>query len=474
MLNKGDYGVSEIKKSIRAEIEKCMHDKNCTMTRLSALSGIKVGHISEILNRRRAITIKQLDSFTEAFNCEIGWMYDLYVDECISEKRVSKPRLVPYLIRCAEIGRYDCIELAVSRLLEAPKNMESIFSIAEQLFQAGRQKGSAILYKAIVHNEKDNYSERFIISQYRLFRVLLGSNSEENWEAVIRFSPYRKRLPVNYQLDALLHLANTCYTLRKWELVEKYADELRELATLVYENKLHKLENSKNEKFETERHLVVYYGRGFLIKGIALENQELYEKAWEYVNGYADLSWFELQDEPGRIEIEKFSLWATANYFTLDILMGKAEILPSYVQFLDDHPDEILSGLMTILKSANQHKFFVDYVLDHFSENINSFEKIIPLDDAIKVSELIHFRYQLALYLVRKKEFKSALDSVLNCLILTDSIKDFDKFKSCTALFWDYLEYATEEQKKTYQEILKEDEGNEREITVSGISLGNV
>ena len=129
---------------------------------------------------------------------------------------------------------------------------------------------------------------------------------------------------------------------------------------------------------------------------------------------------------------------------------------------------------MTILKSANQHKFFVDYVLDHFSENINSFEKIIPLDDAIKVSELIHFRYQLALYLVRKKEFKSALDSVLNCLILTDSIKDFDKFKSCTALFWDYLEYATEEQKKTYQDVLKEDEGNEREIIFSGVSFGDV
>ncbi|MGG0810203.1 DNA-binding protein, partial [Brevibacillus laterosporus] len=386
----------------------------------------------------------------------------------------SKPRLIPYLIRCAEIGRCDCIELAVSRLLEVPKSIEIIFSVAEQLFQAGRQRESAILYKTVVDNEKDNYSERFILSQYRLFRALLGSNSEENWEAVIRFSPYRERLPVNYQLDALLHLANTCYTLRKWKLVEKYADELRKLATLVYENKLHKLETSKNEKFETERHLVVYYGRGFLIKGIALENQELYEEARQYVNGYADLSWFEFQDELGRIEVEKFGLWATANYFTLDILMGKVEILPSYVQFLDEHPDEILSGLMTILKSANQYKFFVDYVLDHFSENINSFEKIIPLDDAIKVSELIHFRYQLSLYLMRKKEFKSALDSVLNCLTLADSIKDFDKFKSCTALFWCHFEYATGEQKKTYQVILKEDEGNEREITVSGVSFGNV
>ncbi|MGG0810209.1 helix-turn-helix transcriptional regulator, partial [Brevibacillus laterosporus] len=76
----------EIKKSIRAEIEKCMQDKNCTMTQLSELSGIKVGHISEILLERRAITIKQLDAFAEAFNFESGWMYDLYVDECITEK----------------------------------------------------------------------------------------------------------------------------------------------------------------------------------------------------------------------------------------------------------------------------------------------------------------------------------------------------------------------------------------------------
>ncbi|MBM7111684.1 helix-turn-helix domain-containing protein [Brevibacillus laterosporus] len=117
----------EIKKSLRAEIEKCMEDKNCTLTRLSELSGVQAGHISEILSRRRAITIKQLDAFSKAFNCELGWMYDLYVDECISEKRVSKSRIVPYLIRCAEIGRYDCIELAVSRLLEVPKNIAIIF-----------------------------------------------------------------------------------------------------------------------------------------------------------------------------------------------------------------------------------------------------------------------------------------------------------------------------------------------------------
>ncbi|MDN9012876.1 helix-turn-helix domain-containing protein, partial [Brevibacillus laterosporus] len=149
----------EVKKSIRAEIEKCMEDKKCTLTQLSELSGIQVGHLSEILNRRRAITIKQLDAFSKAFNYELGWMYDLYVDECISENKVSKSRIVPYLVRCAEIGRYDCIELVVSRLLEVSKNIAIIFFVAEHLFEKKLLKEAVFFYEIVVSNIKDSYAD---------------------------------------------------------------------------------------------------------------------------------------------------------------------------------------------------------------------------------------------------------------------------------------------------------------------------
>lgn len=77
-------------RSVRSEIEKLMRSDNYTITKLSELTGIKGGHISEILRRNRAISIKQLDSFAEAFKYDVGWLYEFYIDECVSEKKVSR------------------------------------------------------------------------------------------------------------------------------------------------------------------------------------------------------------------------------------------------------------------------------------------------------------------------------------------------------------------------------------------------
>lgn len=113
-----------------------------------------------------------------------------------------------------------------------------------------------------------------------MFRAAQGTDAEENWKAVIRFEPYRKRLPENFQLDGLLQLANVCFMQQKWREVEKYADELRSLAMKVYQDELRKRKNGKTcEPLRTERHLVVYYGQGFLAKGVALQMQGLYNEA---------------------------------------------------------------------------------------------------------------------------------------------------------------------------------------------------
>lgn len=72
-------------------------------------------------------------------------------------------------------------------------------------------------------------------------------------------------------MDALLQLANTCFSLHRCAEVEKYADELRQLATLVYQDELRKQQNNRgDEPLKTDRHLVVYYGQGYLLKAAAL------------------------------------------------------------------------------------------------------------------------------------------------------------------------------------------------------------
>ncbi|NRR03399.1 helix-turn-helix transcriptional regulator [Brevibacillus sp. RS1.1] len=442
-------------KSIRSEIDKNMKENGYTLSKLSELSGVNPGHLSEILNSNppRAITIGQLDTLAKVFKKAPGWLYELYPEECIAEEKISRPRLIPYLVRCAEIGRQDCIDVVVSRLLENPKNVSILFTVAEQLFQTGGKAMSVPFYQLVIEAEKDSHSDHFLISQYRLFRALQGTSPEDNWKAVIRFEPYRNRLSENHQLDALLHLANVCYMLQKWKDVEKYADELRTLAIAVYQDQLRKKESGKTvEMLHTERHLVVYYGQSSLLKGVALTMQEQYEEAEKHVIEYTDLTWFGLLDEIGHKEVKKFNIWGRANLYGLNLKKGNVSILSEYVAFLQEHPNEILPGMLTIIEAANKHNFCIDELLHRYSANLSSF---YDHQNPINLSQNFHFWDQKTEYEFRKGNTSQAIDQLLLCLDLSDKMTYHQGFKRCVTKFWKHLPHATNEQKDRYEAILE-------------------
>ncbi|MEJ8547927.1 helix-turn-helix domain-containing protein [Brevibacillus borstelensis] len=469
-------GIQEmLRLSLRTEIERNLSQNGYTLSKLSELTGINSGTLSMMLNGNppRPMTICQLDALANAFGHKPGWLYELYPEECLNEGKFSRPRVIPYLIRCAEIGRQDCIAMTASKLLDNPKNVSILFSVAEQLFENGKRKESIPFYQFVVDSEKDSYSNHFVMAQYRLFRAALGKNSEENWKAVIRFEPYRKRLPENYQLDALLHLANTCFALHQWRDVEKYADELREMALIIYEDELRKKQNKKTyEPVNTERHLVVYYGQGYLLKSAALEKQGLYEQAKQYVQGYADLSWLELLDETGYSEVRKFQLWAKANTYTLEILMGNVGVMDEYLYFLTKNPPEILPALITIIESANKHGFMVDHIMDRFSEEIKHFTHY---RDPLNIDRNFRFRYGLAIYRFHNGQYLTGITETLQAMILS-IVKNSEKdFLRCVTTFEAYRKYATDEQKQEYHQILEEVRNDEKRIVaLSGSDLGTV
>ncbi|MCY9687648.1 hypothetical protein M5W70_02480 [Paenibacillus larvae] len=111
----------------------------------------------------------------------------------------------------------------------------------------------------------------------------------------------------------MLKLSKVCLSLKKWNLTEQFADELRILSTIRYQEELLLMKEGKTEPLITERPLVVYYGQSYLIKSIALFKQGHYEKAKQYIEGYEDLGWFEILDEQGKKKVDKFRLWAIAN-----------------------------------------------------------------------------------------------------------------------------------------------------------------
>ncbi|NTU18779.1 helix-turn-helix transcriptional regulator [Brevibacillus sp. HB1.2] len=442
-----------LQRSLRSEIDRLQKQNGYTLSKLGELSGINHGHLSDIVRSKRSITIGQLDALAKVFGQPSGWLYDLYTSECFTKEKVSRPRLIPYLIRCAEIGLHDSIQQVVSKLLDDRKNVGILFSVAEQLFANGKLIQSVPFYQHVVDNEKDSHSDRFVISQYRLFRATVqGTNAEENWEAVIRFKPYRNRLPENYQLDGLLQLSTVCFELQRWGDMEIYADELRSLSFKVYDNELRKRKNNKVcEPLKTDRHLVVYYGQGYLLKGVALQMQGLYSEASEFVQGYADLAWFELVDEVGLKEIEKFRIWARANLYTYSLLMGETAILPDYLEFLSKYPVEIQAGLLTIMEAASKYDIDIDDKLDRYSEEIKRFS---DYKGSVNIGRHYNFRYYKVEYKLKKGRINKALDEILCCLDLADQLNNQQAFKRNTALFWAYRQHASEQHERNYQEII--------------------
>ncbi|AYK06561.1 MULTISPECIES: DNA-binding protein [Brevibacillus] len=455
-------------KTLRSEIERSMMLFGFNLTQLSKLADIKTGNLSTFLKKNRPIPIQQLDRITRAFGYGDGWFYPLYVDECFSNEKVIRHKMVSYLIRCSELSKFNCINLVMPRLLEDQKNIDILFSVAESLFDNGKKKESAFFYQIITEHEKDSHSERLAISHYKLFRVYLGKNAEENWKAIIQFHPFRKRVPERFQLDALLQLSTICFTLHRWKEVETYADELRELAEAVYNDELRKSNNNIIEPLTIDRHLVVYYGQGYLLKSVALEMQGQYEKSKKYLQGYADLSWFKLLDDVGKREVEKFSVWGKANLYTLDLLSGNINILTDYVDFLENHSEEILPALITIVQSANIFKFSIDDILERFSDSIISFDSY---RDPINVSRYLQFRYHKSKYEFENSRIGTGIDDILRCIALADIANHHEEYKRSLKLFWKYKDYASDQQIDYFQKIM--DGGCEDEETFIFVSRVN-
>lgn len=126
--------------TLRSEIEDNLSRSGHNLASFAKVSGLNRGSLSAILhgNPPKPISLRQLDAFNRAFGFPEGCLYSLYVDECFSEEKVSRRRVEPFLIRCAETGKQHCIDEVLSRMMEYPKPLDIVYSVAEKLFTAAR------------------------------------------------------------------------------------------------------------------------------------------------------------------------------------------------------------------------------------------------------------------------------------------------------------------------------------------------
>lgn len=355
-------------------------------------------------------------------------------------------------------------------LLEETQNIKLVFEVGERLFAEGKRKEALPYYECVVQNEaNDSLSNYyFALSVYRIFILKNSLDARENLRAAIQFEPVIKKLPEHYQLDAILKMLRIYFTLHMWDEVSQFADKLHTVASRIYHDQQQKRAHQLEVELAAELPLVYYYGFSYLAKSTALQKQGDYQAAKEFVTKYAELGWFNNLDEAGYEEVERFRLYAKANSYTLDLLSGKTEILPDYVDFLESNPEEVLPGMVTIMESANLHDMPVDDVLAKFSKQVLEFR---DFEDHINKTHTFTFLYQLAIYCLKKSDYQNGLENTLQALELSHMLNNDSDFKKCTAMFEKFRDFASLRQQEKYKKIFNGVIENEKSLDLVDFSV---
>lgn len=129
--------------------------QNYLNTRQFALKlDINVGTCSYLLNGARTLTADHLDRITEVLGFPKGHFYENYIHEYLQDLDPNWRRIGPFLRKCAEIGKLDCIRETVSLLLDDLTYTTPLFDMAEELFENGNYAAAEILYENVAMSEK--------------------------------------------------------------------------------------------------------------------------------------------------------------------------------------------------------------------------------------------------------------------------------------------------------------------------------
>ncbi|MBP2111641.1 helix-turn-helix domain-containing protein [Paenibacillus silagei] len=451
--------------SILTLIEREMEQQNVTLHQLAQQSGINRGLLSAIFTSipSKPIPVRQLDLIGKVLGQPPGWLYELYVTECFASGKTHWKQIKNFLLRCVQLEKEDLITATLNQIMEEPVHIQDVFTLAESLFAQGEWKASIPFYRCICENEIKQHSERLATSHYKWFRARLGTDMKKNHEAALKFASYRNRLSENLQLDGLLQLANVHFNLQQWDEVIQYADEMKALLTIILFPKKERSRRgiTETEAFITERHLVFYYGQSFLLKGNALEWMGDYEQALEYIAGYEDLSWFKNLDDTGWKEIYKFTRFAEANRYNLNVLMGHFDCLPEYLTFLDKYPEEWLPSLLTIMNAVNRFEYEADKVLAHFKDQIDelltndSWPAHVHYQDVFQRDRYARLCYELAKYCLFHHQYQEGIDRLLQALSHSIALSNKNLIINCAAFFEQYRNQALAQQKARYEHFMK-------------------
>ncbi|RRJ62865.1 XRE family transcriptional regulator [Paenibacillus oralis] len=448
--------------TIRSQLEAYLKNKSITLNQFSELTQINSGTLSGIINGHRPIAMQQLDRITAGMGLPEGHFYELYIDECFFQAAPDWRRLGPFLQRCAELNKLDCIEQSVRLMMDNLAYIPLLFNLAEQFFHENKWKAAAILYESIAESEQKQHSERLALCQYRLFTLGLSKDQNRNLLLALQFEHFVDRLDESYQLDALNDLINVFASLRRWDKLIELAEKLKIKATIHYE-----LSGSKKSA-ETKKQTIFYILYAYLVLGEAHFYLADYENALNYVSFYTDCSWVKHPDEDEIVVILQFQEWAEGNRYLYQLMTGKVEVMQDYVEYISTRENEIFPALCEIVIAANKFDINIDFVLERFQPYLTYQEQHYRFG---KISvQYTDDRYAnllagLGKYYLNKNEFDRGLTYVLDSLAFAIEIYSVISMLKSIGLFEQNRDLATEEANRRYKILIGEvQELNEKKI----------
>lgn len=448
--------------SIREELLAYMNRNQMKHSHFAELSGINSGTLSRILKGYHPISMAQLVAITAGMKLPEDYFFEDYIEECFSFV-VSMRRIRPFIFRCAELDRLDCMEQIVNMLLEDLSYAAVLFEFAEILYLKNRRPAARILYQGVSEAEKYQHSERLAFCQYRLFRIEVEEQEdlEEKLRAVTQFELYVNRLDAADQLDAMKQLMHIYGLVHKWKRVDELAKEMHRIASVQYE-----LEGRRSDTIEEglkcpERPFYYYILYAYLARATASEECGDYKRALSFVKLYANGErWVRENDEQSRQIIAQFSKWAVANTYLYRLMTGELDVVDEYADYIALHENEIFVAVRYIVQAANVFKLNIDSILERFAPYIpyeTSKTEFGEYKQTILKESYAQFLIDLAIYhFNQRKSNENALNTVLKSLELSITINSSKNMIACMTLFEEYRDFAHQELLERFKKLSSE------------------
>lgn len=412
-----------MKFELRQSIQRHMWKRGWKKTDLANAANLYPSDLSNFMNGNgtRSFPIAALDAITEAFELPVGEMYPLYFGECYAKNKIVKHRCEEFLHRCAELQLQPYVDKLISAMLaESKSNLQTVFSVANRLFNESKAAEALPLVEAVIENESNRFSERLATCYFYRFFVVRNKGMDQAYHALVQMLEYLAYMPREIQLEAYLRII-TFYNAREdWEFVWEYGKKLEETA--------------KEGK---------YFGDALLYQSFAYRELGKFQEALALTDRYAKIN-------------DYYAELAKGNRLFILIQAGKTEYINDLISWLEEvaEPYKGLPIILeTLIKSGELNE--AEKFLFHFQQHVKILEEA---RNPYIAKLLLRFRYIHAIYYFETDNIQRGIDETLEALRLADQLGNAERFKDSLLLFWHHHQYTSDYQKEKYELILRRSE----------------